>query len=81
MLGYMTKKDAISHGFTNHGSYYGVPLWMSDDADCPMVAAKWAPMELVITLFHYIEGLAFYLNYGEEAEPCFMFKMGRALVD
>lgn len=72
MLGYMTEKEALSHGFTHHGRYYGIPVWMSDKVGCPAVVAKWAPMELVMSLFHVIEGLM-QSPYGE---PVFMFRQG-----
>lgn len=35
MLGWMTEKQAKQNGFTHHGSYYGIPLWMSDDDQQP----------------------------------------------
>lgn len=69
MFGYMTEQQAKQQGFTHHGSYFGIPIWISDE-DCPMVAAKWAPMEYVMTLFHYIEGaMRSMLSY----EPSFQF--------
>ena len=56
-LGYMTALDALSEGFTHHGKMYGVPCWIGEpDHPAPMVAAKWAPMELVISLGHMLTG-------------------------
>lgn len=71
MLGYMTKKEALTLGFTHHGSYYGIPIWISDD-DIPMVAAKWAPFELVISVVHYIEGFMWPVFFPHE-QPGFQF--------
>lgn len=30
MLGYITEKKAKTEGFTHHGSYYGIPIWMGN---------------------------------------------------
>jgi len=76
MLGYTTKKEAVAHGCTHHGSYYGIPLWMGDvDSEAPLVFAKWAPLDLMIYAFSWIEGLLFPLVHGPDAEPMFMFKL------
>lgn len=71
MLGYMTEKEAKEYGFTHHGSYYGIPLWMGDfESEAPMIATKWSPLEHVMTIFHFIEG-ACHAILG--TEPSFMF--------
>lgn len=75
MLGYLTAKQAKKEGFTHHGSYYGIPVWMSDDPEAPMICTKWAPLELAMTIGHYIEGLLWPLLHPDE-EPLFMLKMG-----
>lgn len=49
MLGYMNETAARGHGFTHHGKMFSVPCWVTD-GDMPMVAAKWAPLELWITV-------------------------------
>lgn len=75
MLGYMTKDQAKQHGFTHHASYYGIPCWMKDpEREDPMVATKWAPLELAMSLFHYIEGFVSAIIWPD-AEPAFMFKL------
>ena len=74
MLGYMTKQQAMAHGLTHHGSYYGIPLWVKPGARF-MVATKWAPFEYLMTLFQYIEG-ALGGTFFPENEPAFMFKVG-----
>ena len=76
MLGYTTKREAIQHGCTHHGSYYGIPLWMGDvDSDAPLVFAKWAPLDLLILPMSVIERLVFPFVHGSDAEPMFMFKL------
>ncbi len=54
MLGYMTQREALSYGFTHHGSYYGIPCWLAPDDDF-MVATKWAPLEYLLPVIHRIE--------------------------
>ena len=72
MIGYVTEKEAAREGFTHHGSYYGIPLWMGDPYGECMVLTKWAPMEFVMTCFHYIEG---FMNDCLGNEPSFAFKV------
>jgi hypothetical protein len=76
MLGYTTAKEAKAHSCTHHGSYYGIPLWMGDiDSEAPLVFAKWAPLDHLITVFSYVEGLLFPIVHGPDAQPMFMFKV------
>lgn len=75
-LGYMTASEALAEGFSHHGSYYGLPVWMNPDGEAPMVATKWALLEPVMTLFHYIEATC---NGLLDREPTFMFKLGRPI--
>lgn len=72
VLGYMTAKQAKEYGFTHSGSYYGIPIWMGcmDQADGPMIATKWEPMEYLMSLFHHIEGICHAIR---GSEPSFMF--------
>ena len=73
----VTEKQALQIGFTHHGSYYGVPIWISDDS-FPMVAAKWAPMEFLITVNHYLE--SFYQSmFHPDDEPGFLFCIGKPI--
>lgn len=79
MLGYMTEREAAEHGFTHHASYYGLPIWIGDvDTDAPLVAAKWAPAEYLMSAMHVIEGLMLEL-FLPDREPAFMFKVGRRI--
>lgn len=72
LLGYMTEAEAKQEGFTHHGSYYGIPLWVGEPGDGMMVATKWAPMEFVMSLFHGIEA---FMNTMLGNEPSFMFRI------
>lgn len=80
MLGYMTATAAKAAGYTNHGSYYGIPTWMGDiDTGCPLVAAKWAPLDFLMMAASVIEGLLFPLVHGADAEPVFALKVGQGI--
>lgn len=77
MLGYMTTKEAKAHGFTHHGKYFGIPVWLGDpDGGCPTVATKWAPMEYVMSAAHVIEGA---IRALMGMEPCFQFLVTRPI--
>lgn len=77
MLGYMTAKEAVAHGFTHHGKYFGIPLWIAPDKDF-MVATKWAPMEIVMSLAHYVEGFLRSVFFPDD-EPVFQFLLGQEI--
>ena len=58
LLDYMTEEQARNDGFTHHGGMYGIPCWVGDPySGQPMVAAKWGPLEHIITLGHWVTGL------------------------
>lgn len=71
-LGYCTAKEAVSLGFTHDGDYYKIPCWIGDIHGDFQVMTKWAPMEYVMTAFHYIEG---FMNDMLGNEPSFMFRL------
>lgn len=74
MLGYTTEKAAKAEGFTHHGSYHGLPIWLGHpESEAPMMAAKWAPLEYLIPLWSCMEGLCSILL---NREPMFMIKVG-----
>jgi hypothetical protein len=77
MLGYMTKREAKVCGFTHHGSYFGIPLWMTDEEE-PMVATKFEWMWPLMDVFHVIEGFLQSVFYPDN-EPCFMFRIGKEI--
>ncbi|WP_422451956.1 hypothetical protein [Endozoicomonas sp. ALC066] len=58
MMGFISRKEAISLGCTHQGRYYGVPLWLGNIHGEPVtMMAKWSPLEVVIELNSYIEML------------------------
>ena len=73
MLGYMSAEQARGEGFTHHGRYYGIPIWIGDPDDTCMVAAKWAPMELAMLAAMRIEGA---LHALRGTEPSFALWVG-----
>lgn len=76
LLGFITKAQAKSEGYSHHASYYGIPLWMGDiESDGPIVCVKWRPLDCVMDLFMYIEAFLFPLVHGADTEPMFMFKI------
>lgn len=77
MFGYMTKREAIENGFTHEGKYFGIPCWIAPDIGF-LVAAKWAPMEYVMSAFHVIEGVIRGVMYPDD-EPCFQFLLGHEI--
>jgi len=78
MLGYVTKKEALSVKMTHHGSYYGIPLWLAPEHPDFLVWAKWQPMEIVLTVFHHIEGFMRSILFPDD-EPVFQFKIGNRI--
>lgn len=77
MLGYMTEKKAIEVGFTHHGKCFGIPIWITDE-DCPMVAAKFAPFEILITFSQIIEGILHSIFWPDD-DPVFQFQVGEKI--
>lgn len=78
MFGYMSAREALANGFTHHGKYFGVPIWVGDidnEAGTLLVAAKWAPMEHVMTLLHHVEATLRPLLFPDEP-PSFQFWVG-----
>jgi hypothetical protein len=67
----MTKKQALKNGFTHHGRYFGIPIYITDE-ECPMVCATWAPCEFLIDIAHIIEGILHSIFWPNE-QPCFQF--------
>ena len=78
MLGYMTAKKAKAEGFSHHGKYYGIPVWIGDVHGDFVVATKWEPFEPLMTLFTYIEGFLRAIMFPNE-EPVFQFQIGKEI--
>lgn len=76
MFGYVTKKEAIEKGFTHHGRYYRIPVYISLDNDFE-VTAKWIPFDYLIEFVCYIEIVFCYL-FNPEQEG-FKFEVGKEL--
>lgn len=74
LLDYMTAQQALASGFTHHGAMCGIPCWIGDaEGIAPMVAAKWGPAELLISIGHWVTGLTLSLM-GHE--PYFAIHIG-----
>lgn len=78
MLGYMSEKQALKNGFTHHGKYFGIPVWVAPEKEF-MVATKWAPMEYVMAAMHPVEQFMRSVLHPED-EPVFQFMLGRKIV-
>ena len=78
MLGYMTIKQAKALGFTHHGSYYGIPVYIGDVDGDFLVSAKWWPLDFVMDLASVVEAFILQTFYPER-EPSFRFLLGDEL--
>lgn len=57
LVGYMRAEVALGHGFTDHGSMYGVPCWVcTDGPDLPLVTAKWDVLNYAIDIGDWLTG-------------------------
>lgn len=65
MFGYITLKKAHSVGFTHYGKYYGIPVWLAPEKNF-LVAAKWKPLEHLISIFLQIEVFLRQLHFPHE---------------
>lgn len=54
MIGYMTNKEAIGHGFTHNGTYYWIPIYITP-GEYPMVSVKFLPFEFLFDFFWWLE--------------------------
>lgn len=74
---YMRQSEALKHGFTNHGRMFSVPCWVTDDDFSPMVAPKFAPFELWISICTWIVQLMGMLD----ADVAFPIQIGPRIKD
>lgn len=72
--GYITEKEASAEGFTHHGRYFGIPVWIAPDNQDFTVAAKWAPLEYVMTAVLHLERFVRPIIFPDD-EPCFQFSV------
>lgn len=75
MHGYMTATQAKEQGFTHHGKYFGIPVWVGQPGEGMMVATKWVPMWHLMTVFHHVEAFLRSVFWPDE-EPTFQFLVG-----
>lgn len=72
---YMTERRAAATGYTNHASYYGVPLYVVEHGDELKVAAKVGLLDLLLPVISVIEqlvapnALGFMFCIGPPLEP------------
>ena len=71
---YITPDRAVEMGFTNHGRYFFLPIWITDES-CPLVTPKCPFLEPVMIAIHYIEGFVGTVLYPLD-EPYFQFLIG-----
>jgi hypothetical protein len=75
MLGYMTKKKALQLGFTHHGSYFGVPIYIGDPDGKFMVTTKHWALDPLFDLMSAMEGWLRPIIYPDSPDT-FQFKLG-----
>ena len=71
-FGTTSAREALDEGFTHHGKFCQIPVWMNDGG---MVTAKWNPLNLIIPYVAVIQVFLFRLRFPEE-EPRFVFLKG-----
>lgn len=79
MIKRITKKEALDHGFTHHGSYFGIPMWMTD-SESPLVTVKFSCMNVVFDMADQIEGFLFGVFWPNDIRVT-TFKIGREIDD
>lgn len=67
-LGFMEAQEAFSHGFTHHGRYLGMPVWVGAPFGTTCMAAKWAPLELGVVCLWMAQCLLHQLYGSGKAE-------------
>lgn len=71
---YTDSEEAKEQGFTHGGTYWGIPIWLIMDENCPEVCTKWAPMEYLFTVAAYVDYFKFMCFIPDE-EPHFAFEV------
>lgn len=74
LIGYINAEHAAAKGFTHHGEYFGLPIWMKG-AEAPEIACKWPPLDWLIPVVVWIEG-ALRSMFFPEQEPCIQILQG-----
>lgn len=57
LLGFMTEKKAKELGFTHHGSYFGVPVYIGDPYGQCMVTTKHPILDPIFDLMGVLESV------------------------
>ncbi|MGY3961417.1 hypothetical protein [Aeromonas popoffii] len=57
LLGFMTEQKAKELGFTHHGSYFGVPVYIGDPYGQCMVTTKHPILDPLFDLMGVLEGI------------------------
>lgn len=85
MFGWRPVEHAKILGFTHHGSYYGIPVYLGfkrEEAHFkkygPMVAVKWPPSKFLFTLMVEVEALIALFS-DKENPPYTKLKVGDPL--
>lgn len=79
MIGYLNAAAALTAGYTHHGKYFGIPLWLGDvHGETLKVRTKWAPMEPLLHLALHIESFMAPILYPHD-ERGFMFQLGKPI--
>ena len=69
-IGWVTKEAAKKEGFTNHGSYYGIPLYIGGAEDDMCIVTKHIAFEWLVDIADFIESLCYDI-VGAERMFCF----------
>jgi hypothetical protein len=77
---WMSPAAALRAGFTNHGSYYGLPVWMSDD-ERPLVGAKSGLLNVLVPVISAIELSLVWMTGQQHEWAGFMFYLGPRIED
>jgi hypothetical protein len=77
LVGYIPAAQALAQGFTHHGKYFGLPIWLTAE-EGPAIACKWAPLEHLLPVVMWIEGTLRELFFPER-EPAFQILQGPAI--
>jgi hypothetical protein len=69
LIGYVSAAKAAADGYTHHGKYCGLPIWIKA-AQEPEIAFKWAPLDHVIKAIVWIDQTVRELQFPD-AKPGF----------
>ncbi|MFT4924665.1 MAG: hypothetical protein ACI8WB_000748 [Phenylobacterium sp.] len=76
MVVYMTRQRALRAGFTHHGSYHGIPMWMGGIDGVPIVCSKVTLLEHLVSFFRFFEQQIGRLKHKR---PIYRFMLGKKI--